>query len=257
MANRVLKPSICTSDDINALSFFEEAMFYRLIVSADDKGYLDGRPEILKAVLFPLKKDITFTAIRRALANMTTVGLIEHSEEGGRPRLKLSKWECHQRIRSNSDKLIGEDERDSAAPRGATRRNAAQKEKETKKESSPPAPPYKENKKEKENINVSLSNEGASAHMCVGFTPPTFCEVSAYVSEQKLKVDSELWFSFYSSNGWKVGGSPMYDWRASLRSWNLRGSRCDKPQKTFDGITEHSFDGDEFMKLALKKAVEK
>lgn len=252
MANRVLKPSICTSDDINALSFFEEAMFYRLIVSADDKGYLDGRPEILKAILFPLKKDITLTAIRKALANMTTVGLIELSEEGGRPRLKLSKWECHQRIRSNSDKLIGEDERDSAAPRGATRRNAAQNEKETKKENSPPAPPYKENKKEKEKRD-SLPSECVPVRVCESFSPPTLEAVKAYVSDHRLNVDASLWYAFYSSNGWYVGNVPMRDWRGALRSWHLRGEKnASRAKASTDGITEHSFDGNEFLKSAIQ-----
>jgi hypothetical protein len=260
MANRVLKPSICTSDDINRLSFFEEVIFYRMIVSADDKGYLDGRPEILKAVLFPLKKDITLTAIRKALANMTTVGLIEYSEEGGRPRLKLSKWECHQRIRSNSDNPIGEEERDSAALRGATRRNAAQKEKETKKESFPPAPPLKEIKKEKENINGSLS-KGACAYTREEFTSPTLEEVKAYVVDQKLTVDAQLWHSFYSSNGWTVGGSPMRDWKGSLLSWHLRGvSKPEKSQKkpeAVGGITESTFDGEEFMRLAMQRSLQR
>ena len=108
--------------------------------------------------------------------------------------------------------------------------------------------------KNKKEINNTLS-KGAYAYTCEGFTPPTLAEVSAYISEQKLTVDAQLWYSFYSSNGWTVGGSPMYDWRASLRSWHLRGSRCDKPQKNSDGITEHSFDGDEFMKLAINRAV--
>lgn len=262
MANRILKPSICTSDDINRLSFFEEVIFYRLIVSADDKGCLDGRPEMLKAVLFPLKKDITLTAIRKAIANMTTVGLIEYSEEGGRPRLKLSKWECHQRIRSTSATSAEKKEglvNDPAATRGEPRQTAATNEKETKKESSPPAPPYKENKKEKANINVSLSNEGASAYTHEEFTPPPLDEVKAYVSDQNLNVDAQLWHSFYSANGWTVGGAPMRDWKGSLFSWHLR--EVSKPEKSHKkpeavgGITESTFDGNEFMKLAIERAM--
>ena len=55
MPNRILKESICTSDTIDQLSWFEEVFFYRLIVNCDDYGRMDARPAILKARLFPLK----------------------------------------------------------------------------------------------------------------------------------------------------------------------------------------------------------
>ena len=93
-----------------------------------------------------------------------------------------------------------------------------------------------------------------------GFTSPTLDEVITYISEQKLTVDAQLWYSFYSSNGWTVGGSPMRDWRGSLRSWHLREvSKPEKPPKKPDavgGITESTFDGNEFMKLAIRRSVE-
>ena len=36
MPNRILKESVCTSDSVNKLSWFEEVLFYRLIVNCDD-----------------------------------------------------------------------------------------------------------------------------------------------------------------------------------------------------------------------------
>lgn len=55
MPNRILKESIRTSDSINELSWFEEVLFYRLIVSCDDYGRFDGRVAIIKGTCFPLK----------------------------------------------------------------------------------------------------------------------------------------------------------------------------------------------------------
>ena len=55
MPNRIIKESICYSEDINALSAFEETVFYRLIVNCDDYGRLDGRMAFLRSRLFPLK----------------------------------------------------------------------------------------------------------------------------------------------------------------------------------------------------------
>ena len=54
-ANRIIKESICASDTIDQLTYFEEVFFYRLIVNCDDYGRFDARLPILKARLFPLK----------------------------------------------------------------------------------------------------------------------------------------------------------------------------------------------------------
>ena len=55
MPNRIIRESICTSESIDGLSWFEEVLFYRLIVSCDDFGRYDGRAAIIKNRLFPLK----------------------------------------------------------------------------------------------------------------------------------------------------------------------------------------------------------
>lgn len=44
MGNRILKESICTSENIDALSYFQEVFFYRMIVKCDDFGRVDARP---------------------------------------------------------------------------------------------------------------------------------------------------------------------------------------------------------------------
>jgi hypothetical protein len=81
-----------------------------------------------------------------------------------------------------------------------------------------------------------------------------------YVHDQQLKVDAQLWHCFYTSNGWTVGGAPMSDWHESLRSWHLREiGKSEKPRKkpeAVGGITESSFDGDEFMQLAIRRSIQ-
>ena len=51
------------------------------------------------------------------------------------------------------------------------------------------------------------------------FTPPTVDEVAAYCRERGNGVDAQRFVDFYASKGWKVGTSPMKDWRASIRNW--------------------------------------
>jgi hypothetical protein len=100
MPNRILKESICNSEDINQLRLLEEITFYRLIVSCDDYGTLDARPKILKAKLFPIKDEIDIEEIDRIILGLCAAGLITLYENDGRLYLHLNKWNVHQRVRN-------------------------------------------------------------------------------------------------------------------------------------------------------------
>ena len=103
MPNRILKESICRSEEIDSLSWFEEVLFYRLIVICDDFGRYDGRAKIIKGSCFPLK-DITEKDIDRALSKLSAVGLVRVYEAQGSPYLQLVTWADHQRIRNQKSK---------------------------------------------------------------------------------------------------------------------------------------------------------
>lgn len=109
MPNRIIKESICTSDTIDQLSWFEEAFFCRLIVNCDDYGRFDARPAILKARLFPLKS-VTEKQICDALNKLSTVGIVTIYEHDGRPYLQLVTWDKHQQIRAKKSKYPAPDE---------------------------------------------------------------------------------------------------------------------------------------------------
>ena len=57
------------------------------------------------------------------------------------------------------------------------------------------------------------------------FTRPSVEEVRAYCSERGNAVNAESFVDFYESKGWKVGNSPMKDWRAAVRTWEKRDGR--------------------------------
>lgn len=100
MPNRILKESVCTSPNIERLSWFEEVCFYRLLVQCDDYGRLDARPSLLRARLFPLREDIGGEELCAAMAALEAAGLIEQYMVAGIPYLQLVSWEKHQRIRT-------------------------------------------------------------------------------------------------------------------------------------------------------------
>jgi len=105
MPNRIIKESICASENINDLTPEEEVFFYRLIVNCDDFGLMDARPQILRAKCFPLRVDqIKIKDIEKWLESLTKAGLIFLYEVDGKRYLKMTSWEKHQQRRANNSK---------------------------------------------------------------------------------------------------------------------------------------------------------
>lgn len=50
------------------------------------------------------------------------------------------------------------------------------------------------------------------------FTPPTVEEVAVYVRERGSAVDPQGFLDYYAARGWKIGNTPMQDWKAACRS---------------------------------------
>lgn len=109
MPNRIIKESIRTSDSLSELSWFEEVLFYRLIVSCDDYGRFDARPAIIKGTCFPLKT-VTDKQIVDALNKLSTAGIVCLYEVDRKPYLQFVTWERHQTIRAKKSKYPSPDD---------------------------------------------------------------------------------------------------------------------------------------------------
>lgn len=105
MGNRILKESIKISQEINALSLFEEVAFYRLIVTVDDYGVYPMNYDMLGHILFPGKNRITGKMMKNAIEHMESLNLVYcYHVEGRGDFLKLVSWERHQRLRKSRHK---------------------------------------------------------------------------------------------------------------------------------------------------------
>ena len=225
MPNRIIKESICTSEDIACLTMGAEILFYRLMVKVDDFGCYYGNEAIIKNTCFPLKTDeeISVRMVSGWVEELDRAGLIiRYIAEDGRKYLQLAKWEKHQRVRAKQSKF----------PQFAD--NCRQM---TADDSKPPS-----------NAPVIQSNPNPIQSEYVGqktkrerFVPPTLEEIKAYCSERNNSVDPGKFLDYYSSNGWKVGKNPMKDWKAAVRNWE----RDDKPKpKQHEHKVEHNEDLD-------------
>ena len=54
------------------------------------------------------------------------------------------------------------------------------------------------------------------------FSPPTVDEVREYCRSRSNGIDPEAFVAFYASKGWKVGRSPMKDWKQAVITWEKR-----------------------------------
>ena len=198
MPNRILKESICYSESIRPLSWFEEVFFYRLIVNADDFGRLDGRPEMLQAKLFPLRRELTESTVKKALNALTAAGMVQVYEYDQKLFLQLTAWEQHQQVRAKKSKFPAPDINGNQLISNVPVILSENPKREARSDTCASAPQTQTLKK---------------------FTKPTLEEVQGYCLERGNLVDAARFIDHYTSNGWKVGKNAMKDWKAAVRTW--------------------------------------
>lgn len=103
MPSRLIKESICTSESMASLSWFEQALFIRLIVTVDDYGRMDGRPAVLRGRMFSLE-DVSVKDVRAGLHKLSAAGMVLLYEVSGKPYLQLTTWNRHQTPRAKESK---------------------------------------------------------------------------------------------------------------------------------------------------------
>ena len=207
MPNRIIRESICTSDSVDKLSWFEEVLFYRLIVNCDDFGRFDGRAAVVKNRLFPLKENLTLKTVENALHGLASAGLIALYVFEGKRFLYLPTWGKYQTQRAKVSKYPSPDEH-------------AQESANTCKQMIADVPVFENRESGYENRESRGENTRVTR-----FTPPTVEEVKTYCRERKNSVDAERFVDYYSANGWIVGKTKMKDWKAAVRTWERRDSR--------------------------------
>ena len=101
MPNRIIKESITTSVTLAQLSDAEERHFWRLLVQADDFGYLDARPEVIRARAYPLMLEKVSLQVAEARTQaLVRVGLL-HLFTSDRKRYgHFPTWSAHQQKRA-------------------------------------------------------------------------------------------------------------------------------------------------------------
>lgn len=66
------------------------------------------------------------------------------------------------------------------------------------------------------------------------FQKPALSEVQDYCSERNNGINAERFVDYYEAKGWKIGNSPMKDWKAAVRTWEQKNEtpHYSPPQRT-------------------------
>ena len=207
MPNRIIKETICTSEDINRLSPMAECLFYRLMVKADDFGTYYGNGMIIKSTCFPLK-DITITDIRNWVCELISAGLVYlYEADDKRWYIQFVKWEKHQQVRATRrrfppcnnicNQLISDD---SGCCRIRIRNNTTTSN------------------------NNNINNSNSINNEYIEF--PTLEEVREYCRERNSSVDPDRFFSYYNEGDWRdANGNPVLNWKQKLISWEQKDDK--------------------------------
>ena len=78
-------------------------------------------------------------------------------------------------------------------------------------------------------VQSNTSQEGEGRAKTARFIPPTPQEVDEYTRNRGTPIDGARFCDFYASKGWRVGSSPMKDWKAAARNWAGRDRKDAAP----------------------------
>lgn len=222
MPNRILKESICVSESIDSLSWFEEVLFYRLIVNCDDFGRFDGRTAVIKNRLFPLKDDLTLGTVKAAIQKLVSAGLVITYESMGKPYLYLPTWTAHQTVRAKNSKYPAPD---SGNPSHAV---GAKSSENICNQMKADAPVF--------DIRESYSifdtrDAGVDAPTRAKTNQPTLEQVMEVAKLRGCPECAKPFFDYYAAAGWRDGeGKPVFNWQQKFVLWQMREENRRMPQ---------------------------
>jgi hypothetical protein len=190
MRSRNLKPGFFKNEKLAELPFEARLLFAGLWCMADRNGRLEDRPKRIKAEIFPYDS----VSIEKLLNVITLHDFTLHYEGNGKNYIQIINFEKHQNPHPHEAKSI--------------------------------IPPCNDIKRNVMLIPSSLIPSSLIPDKVVAqapprskFSKPTPLEVTAYASSIGFKLDGERFWNHYESKGWKIGKTPMVNWKSAVVTW--------------------------------------
>jgi hypothetical protein len=196
---RMLQNRISKSNKLASLSSDTVRLLYTWMLShLDVNGNFYADPVMVNNLVFT-RLGHSVDKVSKALDELEQVGLIIRYEVDGEQYLNYPDF-FEKQPKINPD-------------REGTPEIPCVTQEQLKSKSGVAQPQIKLNK---DKISKDKRREG------VVFTPPTLQQISEYCLERKNKINPEHFLNHYQSNGWLVGKNKMKDWKAAIRTWEVR-----------------------------------
>lgn len=79
--------------------------------------------------------------------------------------------------------------------------------------------------------NININNTSINKKENIkrkSFIKPTIDEIQEYCTERNNGINANAFYDFYQSKDWYVGKNKMKDWKACVRTWELRETKNKK-----------------------------
>ena len=87
----------------------------------------------------------------------------------------------------------------------------------------------KNERKEEEKKEYILSPaQNSQADKSKKFVKPTIQEIADYCTEKHYAIDADLFWNFYEARGWKMGSTPIKNWKSCIATWIKRDPELKK-----------------------------
>ena len=93
----------------------------------------------------------------------------------------------------------------------------------------------------------TIKNNTIKEKRALTFFKPTIDDVKLYCLKRDNKLDADRFCDYYESNGWKVGNSPMKDWKAAIRNWERTETKKEKPMSKIDKQLSEYLKGKQYL----------
>lgn len=245
-SKRAFALTVIDSDAFLDMPLTAQALYFHLVMRADDDGFVDS-PKKIQRIVRASEDDLRVLIGKQFLIPFDTGVLV------------IKHWRVHNVIRKDMYKptLCGEEkamlEEDSSGsyrirtePVTNPLRICTEDDTNTAQDR-----PVNKSKLNKDNLNQDIGEKRKR------FTPPTVEEVRAYCEERDNGIDAERFVNFYTAKGWMVGKNKMKDWKAAVRNWErMNKEQANKiaERNKFNQFKQNEYDFDALEKEIVPNA---
>jgi len=206
---RMFAKTIIDSDAFTEMPLSTQALYFHLSLRADDDGFLNCAQKIMR-MIGAAKNDYDVLLAKRFVIQFNDgICVIKH-------------WRIHNYIQSDRYKptVYQEEKAELSVKSNGSYTLKGQEQKQLDTPCIQDGYTLEAQVRLGKDSIVKDSTEIADKPR--RFVKPTVEEIEEYCTERGNKINAQSFFDWNESKGWRVGNSPMKDWKAAVRTWEQR-----------------------------------